>query len=65
MLESDAVDDLVRETIKLLGVECLCWRAEARVRAPGAREMSPQFYCRIGSRNRNQTDESIGMTKHE
>ena len=34
MVESDAVDDLVRETIKLLGVECLCWRAEARVRVP-------------------------------
>ena len=28
MVESDAIDDLVRETIKLLDVECLCWRAE-------------------------------------
>ena len=27
MVESDAVDDLVRETIKSLDVECLCWRA--------------------------------------
>ena len=44
---------LVREKIKSLDVECLWWRAGgARAGAPAC-EMSPQFYCRIGSRMRN------------
>jgi hypothetical protein len=43
MVESDAIDDLVREKIKSLDVECLWWRAGgARAGAPAC-EMSPQF----------------------
>ena len=63
MVESDAIDDLVREKIKSLDVECLWWRAGgARAGAPAC-EMSPQFYCRIGSRMRNLPTMSTIVTE--
>ncbi len=40
MVESDAIDDLVREKIKSLDVECLWWRAGgARAGARGVRDV--------------------------